>query len=286
MRPKREKYCTIAGVSIANLGTGDGARRDRCYSLGSFNMRLRSEIKFIAVIGLLLLSAFTAPAGIFFSETVKIQFAPGKVPDEVTWSSSVSLKDGGLYSEKLPSYMSSEVWVQSQPISAGMSWRPPTSATVRLEVEAGAEDFTYLHAYFRYSCDRVHWSTWYNLQPLKPQQGNAASVYESSLSIPRMAQRQYQAKMQEWFNTNPAWSSDEHELSLWIINQDPDFFARELPFIGYVQVRIEGETKGLQLKSLSVKMSSAVSGLTALSSGKARSTTGEKWFLDVSKVKR
>jgi hypothetical protein len=169
--------------------------------------------------------------------------------------------------------------------SAGMSWRPPTSATVKLEVEAGAEDFTYLQAYFRYSCDRVHWSTWYNLRSLKPQDGIAASVYESNLSIPRMAQAPYYAKMQEWWKTNPPWSSDEHELCVWITSQDPDFFSREFPFIGYVQVRIEGETRGVQLKSLSIKVSSAIGGLTTLSKGRGRSTTGEKWFFE-NKIRR
>ena len=185
--------------------------------------------------------------------------------------------------------MSAEVWIQSQPISAGMSWRPPTSATIRLDLDAGAEDFTYLHAYFRYSCDRVHWSTWYNLPPLKPQNAIAGSVYEGSLAIPRMAQDAYFAKMQEWWKTNPPWSSDEHELCVWIASQDPDFFSREFPFIGYVQVRIEGETRGVQVKSMSIKVSSAVSGLMTFSiasKGQGRPTTGEKWFFDVSKIRR
>jgi len=248
-------------------------------------MCMRYKIKFMVFLGWLFLSAITVQAQFISSDTAKIQFAPTKVPDGVTWSPSVSLTDGGLFSEKLPPNISAEVWVQSQPISAGMSWRPPTSATIRLDVEAGAEDFTYLHAYFRYSCDRVHWSTWYNSPPLKAQNGIAGPVYEGSLAIPRMAQVVYYAKMQEWWKTNPPWSSDEHELSVWIARQDPDFFSREFPFIGYLQVRIEGETRGVQLKSLSIKVSSVVSGLTALSKGRGRSTTGEKWFFDVSKIR-
>ncbi len=243
-------------------------------------------MKFVVFLGLLLPSAITAQAQFFYSDTVIIQFARAKVPDGVTWSPSVSLRGGGLSSEKLPPNMSAEVWVQTQPISAAMSWRPPTSAMIGLKVEAGAEDFTYLHAYFRYSCDRVHWSTWYDLPPLKTQNGITASVYEGSLSIPRMAQEAYYAKTREWWKTSPPWSSDEHELCVWIATQDHDFFSREYPFIGYVQVRIEGETRGVQLKSLSVKVSSSVGGLTALSTGRGRSTTGEKWFFDVSKIKR
>jgi len=174
------------------------------------------------------------------------------------------------------------------PVATNFGWdvmAPANVGYVRLDVEAGAEDFTYLHAYFRYSCDRVHWSTWYNSPPLKAQNGIAGPVYEGSLAIPRMAQVVYYAKMQEWWKTNPPWSSDEHELSVWIARQDPDFFSREFPFIGYLQVRIEGETRGVQLKSLSIKVSSAVSGLTALSKGRGRSTTGEKWFFDVSKIR-
>jgi hypothetical protein len=250
------------------------------------NMRKRYKIKFVAFLGLLILPAITIHAQIFSRDTTKIQFGPNKVPDGVTWSQSVSLRESGLFAEKLPPNRATEVWVQSQPISAGMSWRPPTSATVTLEVQAGAEDFTYLQAYFRYSCDRVHWSTWYNFRPVELPDGITASVYESSLTIPRMAQSTYLAKMQEWWKTNPPWSSDEHELSVWITSQDPDFFSREFPFIGYVQVRIEGETRGLELKSLSVRVNSGVSGLTALSSGRVRSTTGEKWFFDVSKIRK
>lgn len=247
---------------------------------------MRYRIKFL--VSLVLLSAITVQGDLSYSDTTKIQFAPTKVSEGVTWSPSLSLTDGGLLAEKLPPNMSAEVWVQSQPVSAGMSWRPPTAATIRVQVEAGAEDFTYLNAYFRYSCDRTHWSTWYDLPSLKANNAIAGSVYENSLSLPRMAHEAYYAKMQEWWKTNPSWSSDEHELCVWIANQDPDFFARELPFIGYVQVRIEGETKGAQLKSLSIKVSAGVSGLTAFRTDAkpARSTTGEKWFFDVSKIRR
>jgi hypothetical protein len=237
-----------------------------------------------ALVGLLLVSAITTEAQIFYANRVDIPFAPTKVPKEVAWSSSVSLKDDGLYSEKLPSNMSREVWVQSQPIPAGNSWRPPTTATINLQVKAGAKDFTYLHAYFRYSCDRVHWSTWYNLRPVTPET-NAGTVYEGGLSIPRMAHAPYYEKMNEWWQTKPNWYSDEHELCVWITRQDPDFFAREFPFIGYVQVRIEGETQGLHLKSMSVKVDAAVSGLYSPDKGQGRVTTDEPWSFDVSKVR-
>ncbi len=269
------------GLLIASLSC-----RGCIPAYGIANMCKQHKIRFSVLLGWLFFSAIAAHAQIFSSDSSKIQFAPNKVPSGVTWSSSVSLTDGGLLSEKLPPDRSAEVWVQSQPIPAGMSWRPPTSATIRLDVEAGAQEFTYLGAYFRYSCDRVHWSTWYDLPSSKDQKDVAGRAFEGRLSLPRMVNEAYETKMREWWKTNPAWSSDEHELCVWIAKSDPDFFAREFPFIGYVQVRIEGESRGVRLRSLTVKVSSGVSGLTAPSDGRARSTAGDKWFFDASKIRR
>ena len=61
--------------------------------------------------------------------------------------------------------------------------------------------------------------------------------------------------------------------------------ARDYLF-GYVQVRLEGETRGLQLRSMAVNVMAP--GLSALSKEgrKGRANTGEKWFFDVSNIKR
>ena len=104
-------HCVVAWVLLARRGL----------IRGNFNIGMRYRIQFVVFLGWSLLSAITAQAQFFYSDTVNIQFAPAKVPDGVTWSPSVSLRDGGLSSEKLPPNMAAEVWVQSQPISAGMS---------------------------------------------------------------------------------------------------------------------------------------------------------------------
>jgi hypothetical protein len=223
-------------------------------------------------------------AQIISGNYTQIEFVPTKVPDGVSWSPSVSLTESGLASKELPENVSAEVWVQSQPIAVGMSWRPPTAVGLKVSVESGVKDFDYLRAYFRYSSDRVHWSTWYKLTPSTAQDGSMASVYEGSLSIPKIARKAYQDKMQEWRKTNPVWSSDEHELCIWIARNDPSFFSQEFPLIGYIQVRIEGETNGMQLKALSIDMNWGVGGLQSPIKGAVRSTTSEKWFFDLSKI--
>ena len=231
----------------------------------------------------MLLSAITIQAQIFFQNRLEIQFAPNQTPAEATWSPSLSLNDNGLFSAKRPPNTSTEVWVQSQPIAAGISWRPPTFERIKIEVGADAEAFTYLKTFVRYSCDRVHWSTWYNLRPLKTE-AQVATSYEGDLSLPRTAYAEYYAKMAEWWKTNPEWTSDEHELCVWIARQDPEFFARQFPFIGYIQVRLEGETRGLQLKSLTIHIDAAVSGLSSPRNNGTIKSTEEPWSFDVSKV--
>jgi hypothetical protein len=110
-----------------------------------------------------------------------------------------------------------------------------------------------------------------------------AKSYEGDLSLPRTAYAPYYTKMEEWWKTNPEWTSDEYELCVWITRQDPEFFAREFPFIGYIQVRLEGEARGLHLKSLGIHTSAAVSGLSSPRIGGVKSTE-EPWSFDVSKV--
>jgi hypothetical protein len=235
---------------------------------------------------MLFLMTAAIQAQIGSNNAVKIRFAPAEILDGITWNSSALLTESGLFLERLAPNTSAEVWVQSQPIAAGMSWRPSTSVMVRVEVESGPDDFTYLHSYFRYSCDKVHWSTWYNLSSAKDQSNDITFAYEGWLSVPQIARKAYFALSQEWWKTNPVWSSDEHELCVWIAKRNPEFFSSEFPFIGYIQVRIEGETRGMNLKSLRIITSSVESGLTSIKKGQVRSTTGEKWFFDLSKIEK
>lgn len=247
---------------------------------------MRRLTKFVLLFGALFLITATIQAQFFSSDSIKINFTPTESLDGVTWGPSISLTESGLFLEKLSPNISAKVWVQTQPISAGMSWRPPTSITVNVEVESGSEDFTYLRSYFRYSCDKAHWSTWYNLSSAKTKTEGMAFAYEGWLSAPNVAREEYSAQAGEWWETDPAWTSDEHELCVWIAKRNPEFFASEFPFIGYVQVRIEGESRGMRLKSLRVSTNSAESGVTSIKKRQVRSTIGEKWFFDLSKTNK
>ena len=174
-------------------------------------------------------------------------------------------------------------WIQSQPIAAGLSWRSSTSSQIHVDATIPEFDSGYLRAYFRYSSDRVHWSSWYNLRetPSSPQ---TARDYEAYVSLPEAAYEKYSELKREWWGTNPDWSSDEHEFCVWLATHHSEYFAEEVPFIGYVQVRLEGSAVRLRLARMKVWIGSPVSGLTSIPRGTRRASADEKWFFDLVKV--
>jgi hypothetical protein len=242
-------------------------------------MKIKKQWSFLVI--WLLLTTIQTQAQYNSTNSVKIEFSSAENLSEITWASYASVTEKGLFIAKLPSDQSAEMWVMTQPIPVGLSFRPGTSVGVNLAVEAAPNSFSFLQAYFRYSCDRVHWSTWYGFSVTKPDN---AYRYEGWLSLPNIAQREYSSLAREWWKTSPAWSSDEHELCVWIAKHKPEFFATEFPFIGYLQVRLEGETQGMRLHSITINTNNSVSGLTSVKKGKVRDTINEKWFFDLSKI--
>jgi len=222
-------------------------------------------------------------AQISVSDSTTIEFAGGRPPEGATWSSSLEPTDGGLVTKPTEPHSIWDVWFESPPIPAGMSWRPPTSTRVKLTVTGLESESGKLRAFFRYSSDHVHWSSWYEMSGAVGSTKGEGTEYQGELSLPRAAREKYDALIPEWWRTDPDWSSDEHEVCVWLAKHYPGYFATEYPFIGYVQVRLEGWARRMQVSGLKIDQSWSVSGFTSLSKRKPRPTTGEKWFFDLSK---
>jgi hypothetical protein len=61
------------------------------------------------------------------------------------------------------------------------------------------------------------------------------------------------------------WRSDEEAAVRWILQKQPDFFEKNLPFVGYVQFRMEGSMPGSQrIKKIRMQLDWMVGGLHAL----------------------
>jgi hypothetical protein len=228
-------------------------------------------------------------AQIFFSDKVTVEFAPGKVPKEAAWNDQMELTSRGLATlQPWAPNSSRDFWFRTQPIAGGPSWRPPRvlGITVDLQGIEFAPNSTmrpYIRAFARYSTDRVHWSSWFGLTG--KDSTLAPETFTGSLSMPQQAQAKYSELMTQWWRTNPAWSSDEHEFCLWLAANHRDYFATEIPVMGYVQILVEGGAH-LRIAGLSVALSSSASGLQSIPRGERRATADRNWFFDLATIGR
>ncbi len=167
----------------------------------------------------------------------------GCTPEGFGWSGdSKSSRDG---------------WVETEPLAIGTAWRPPQSATVTVKLPTNypvvvatgpsSKAFYSPRIFVQHSCDRVHWSGW---QPLKMEEDPrhpGSVVYSTTVGVPSRSSVAYHAKLLQWSRRDDiAWGSDEHEFCEWLVKDDPQFFANNRPFIGYVQFLVEGSFKGGQ----------------------------------------
>lgn len=226
-------------------------------------------------------------AQFFSTYSTSIEFGRTRPLEGVTWSSSINLTSAGLSTEPVQSSNNSrDFWIQLQPLAAGMSWRPPRSTQVKVTLTDLELDNGHIQLFFRYSSDRVHWSSWYAMRSTPTAGRGASAEYQGAASLPQAAGEQYAALMSDWWRTAPEWSSDEHEFCMWLAAHHPNYFATEMPFIGYVQVRFEGNARQLRLAGVMVEQSWGVSGLSAIPTKEQRASANDKWFFDLAKFVR
>lgn len=232
-----------------------------------------------------------APASILSSTADVVAFNPADPPEGATWSSQWQLTDHRLVFPPPAPGTSYEAWFQTGPLPVGLAWRPPSSARFAITVQGEAEDGFPLDAFARYGCDGVHWSTWYPLtktaSPPFPLPG-AVQSYSLELRVPYPAQQAYRNKMQEWWRTDPDWSSDEDAFCRWLTEQEPDFFAREMPFLGYVQFLFESAGLGqdLRIQAIHVQKTWGVGGLSSIPKPGVQTDSEGPWHFRLTDVTR
>ena len=235
------------------------------------------------------LCSFNAWAGILESGEEKIFFSPSRIQKNVTWYERFSLTENGLETKQLPENQRQDVWVQTHAFPIGLSWRPPSGANFRIFLDGSINEIDSslpipAQIFLRYSCDKANWSTWYNFSETDKKTPDGLKIYESKIFPPYSANERYRNLMQEWWKTDPIWSSDETEFCEWLVKKEPDFFAKQMPFIGYIQVRVEkiSVNSTQNLKSMTIGYSWAVGGLQSIpkDKSKVRKNTDDKWFFE------
>lgn len=163
-----------------------------------------------------------------------------------------------------------DIWVQSQPIGVGLWWRPAQSVSIRAKIEPRGDFHGTMFA--RFSPDARNWSNWQVLvrqaprdRPDPKDRADATPHYVGRLAVPRRDTERYDEYLRQYRALDVPWTSDEEAAVKWILEQEPDFFERALPFVGYVQFLYEARPYGGQrLKALRFEMGWTVSGIHSL----------------------
>ena len=241
-------------------------------------MRTLAAIAFVAIA---LLVAASAEAGISSGNALAIDFTDATdARAKATWSDpdKLTVTAYGLEwdSEEAPS---DDEWMQTIPLATGLSWRPPYGASVRVTIHPGPAELdldcgqpskpSAGSVYARYSPDLQHWSTWQVLQTAEPisaaDKENPGRHFKGSIRIPNSERRPYQKLIREYGQLDVPWKSDEDAAVRWILEKDPGFFSRQLPFIGYVQFRYETGFYGghLNITSFEAHVLFSISGVSS-----------------------
>lgn len=238
-------------------------------------MKAQRTILAIALAGLV---ASSADASILDFKSLAIDFTNASDAEaKATWSEpdKLAVATNGLGWDG-EAASSRDGWIQTIPLALGLSWRPPYAVSVRISIHPKCTEFVLNSgqkstpyagdAYVRYSPDLRHWSTWQVLQPSEPQSNaekqNPGRHFSGAIRIPYVEREEYSRLISEYSRLDVPWKSDEDAAVRWIIEKEPDFFAEQLPFMGYVQFRYEaGFYGGQRIISFKADVSYGMSGM-------------------------
>ena len=220
----------------------------------------------------------TATAAILDFKSLAIDFTnAGDAKAKATWSDPdrLNVTTNGLGWDG-EAASSRDGWIQTIPLALGLSWRTPYAVSVRVSIHPKPSEFVLNSGqkstpyagdvYVRYSPDLQHWSSWQALQTSEPQSNaekqNPGRHFSGTVRVPYSERDQYGKLISEYARLDVPWKSDEDAAVRWILEKEPEFFAKQLPFIGYVQFRYEGGFYGGQrIQSLKADVSYGMGGL-------------------------
>jgi hypothetical protein len=241
-------------------------------------------MKILPVLIVACATGFPSPvdASILAIKEFDIDFTnPIDAPTKATWSKPdrLTISKDGLGWEGGDPNAYWESWIKTEPVALGVSWRTPSAISVQLTIRPLPSELTLNSgqkytpdigsAYVRYSPDLTHWSTWQVLQRVEPQsiRENAlpGRIFGGKIQVPSRNRERYQELLQEYARRDVPWESDEEAAVDWILESDPQFFAKQIPFIGYAEFLFEsGIRSGQRIRSLKAEISYGMSGMHTL----------------------
>jgi hypothetical protein len=166
-------------------------------------------------------------------------------------------------------------WIQTKPLALGFSWRPAFGMSVRVAIQPPPHEFALNNGqkttpyagdvYVRYSPDLKHWSSWQSLQRAEPQsieeKKKPGRHYSGTVSVPYRERTEYGKLIADYSRLDVPWKSDEEAAVKWILDRDPEFFSKRIPFIGYVEFLFEaGFYGGQRIQSFKAEIGYGIGG--------------------------
>lgn len=215
-----------------------------------------------------------------FKECILDFTKPKEIQKKARWNDSdkMNITGEGLGWDG-QSNASRDVRIQTtELIAVGWSWRSVSAVTVTAKIEPpgkfefGKNSIVYPYGelYTRYSPDGKHWSSWNYLEIQQPKnKENSEQLFRGTLRIPYQEREVYQDWRRKYSQMDVPWASDEEAAVRWILKNDPKFFEKFLPFIGYVQFLFETQLRGGQrLKRIDIQISYGAGGTSSIPKNK------------------
>lgn len=273
---------SIRAIGRSVAGSGTGAEGPP----GVSSTRITRPLLAMLVV---LLPAVAVAQGNVPRFSATLDFVDANEPEGATWAATLQPSVAGLFitsNDVSEQGVLVENWIQSPPVPASMSWRLPSVATFTVDLRGEDLDGVSpipatVRAYLRFSMDKVNWSTWYHMP--RPVTGTTAHrVYSLAKQLPTVSRVEYGRLRSEWIGTSPTWTADNHEFFVWLAENHPDYFENEFPFIGYVQVRIEGLVNSTVVHEIHIHGEGMPGGAGAVPGAQRRATADDPWFFDLS----
>lgn len=239
--------------------------------------------RFVFVLAAIAAFANPALASMLINTSTAIDFTkPADAVAKAAWSENLSLNDAGLGWDASPATFPSG-WLQTKPLATGLWWRPAPGASVSVEISpppapitlASGQTYTPWRGsvYARYSADKQHWSSWQKLNFQEPPAADVSATstngvsapppapqplrFTGTLGVPARNREAYVRHLETYSRLDVPWTSDENALAHWIVAKEPDFFARNIPFVGYIEFLFEHDFPGGH-RIASVKISAGI----------------------------
>jgi hypothetical protein len=197
------------------------------------------------------------------------------IESKVKWFSSeeLSANSDGLGFDGPPEKTTQLHLETTEPFALGYSWRPIQSARIMVKIKGREKPIVLSNGtvissvpgslFVRYSPDARNWSNW---QFLQLDRNVPPSVFlwlfDGVIAVSHTERSAYQDLLTEYCKLDVPWKSDEDAAVRWILKKDPNFFKKQIPFIGYVQFLFESNLYGGQrIESIDINISYGVGGM-------------------------